>query len=82
MRLLDAVSRNVFNQRRLLIFQWRMAIKADPRVFVLDPIGMEERILVCLRVDTAFPFLVNRLMALTAGFGLQTVETGRDSETE
>src|SRR6185312_11008750 len=43
-----SVSRNVLDQGRLLVLQRRMAIEADPRMFILRPIGMEEGVFIRL----------------------------------
>src|SRR5574341_1962507 len=75
---LHATSRNFLDQGRLLIFQRRMAIEADPDIVIPFPVGLEKRIVIRSSVDAAPPFIVDLSMTLPARFGSQAVKPRRD----
>ncbi len=75
---LDSRTRNAFDDGRLLVFQWRVAVETDPGVFILGPIGMEERVLVGIRMNARFPFVIDFGMTGAARFRLQACKALRN----
>jgi hypothetical protein len=52
-----------------------VAIKADPNVIILCPVGLKEGICVSLCMDAGFPLVVNFSMTGSAGLGFETGQT-------